>query len=44
MEKCIKAGSNAPYWEKQAERVYARDLRNPINARELEYVRKQMEV
>ena len=38
VEKCVKAGSNEPFWETDSRN----DLRNPVFARELAFVLKQM--
>lgn len=44
IKNCIKVCSNEPFWAKQPEISFTYDLRNPIYKKELEYVRKQMDV
>lgn len=44
IEDCIQACSNEPFWAAQPEISFTRDLRNPVYAKELEYVMNQMDV
>lgn len=44
IRECIKAGSNEPFWENEPKVSCTYDLRNPAYEKELEFVRKQMEI
>ena len=42
VEECIKAGSNDPFWQMRANRVYEDDIRAPQHNDELKKMKKQM--
>ena len=44
VEECIQAGSNEPFWLREAKALYRCDLRNPAYRAELEFVLEQMGV